>query len=141
MRENLQRRTLLRRGALAVAATTALAGCSGGESSGDGSSETEEFDGRVVEVGPDTQNVFTPGTEEPLRVDAGTTVRWVWRSANHNIVVREQPDDANWEGEPDIYNPEHSYEFTFEVPGEYHYVCEPHEGMGMVADVIVESTE
>ncbi|MFW5934998.1 MAG: plastocyanin/azurin family copper-binding protein [Halolamina sp.] len=128
------RRTLLRRGAAALVATTALAGCSGGSDE----PATESFDGELVEVGPNGQNVFSPGTNDPLTIDAGTTVRWVWRSANHNIVVRDQPADANWEGEPDIYNIDHTYEYTFEVPGEYHYICEPHEGMGMVADIVVE---
>ena len=134
MREHdLPRRTLLRRGAAALAATTALAGCAGGEST-----PTESFDGELVEVGPDGRNAFTPGTNDPLRIDAGTSVRWIWRSANHNVVVRNQPADANWGGEPDIYHTGHSYEYTFEVPGEYHYVCEPHEGLGMVADIVVE---
>ncbi|MFW5939615.1 MAG: plastocyanin/azurin family copper-binding protein [Halolamina sp.] len=130
------RRALLRRGGATLAAlgTAALAGCSGG----DEGTETEAFDGEIVEVGPNGQNVFTPGTTDPLRIDAGTSVRWVWRSANHNVVVRDQPEDANWDGDPEIHDTEHSYEYTFEVPGEYHYVCEPHESMGMVADVVVE---
>lgn len=131
------RRTILRRGAAALAATTALAGCSGG----DAATETTSFDGPVVEVGPDARTVFTPGTNEPLRVEPGTRVQFRWRSANHNIVVRDQPDGANWQGVPDIHNAGYTHEHTFETPGEYHYVCEPHEGMGMVGDVIVESSE
>ncbi|QKY20337.1 plasmid stabilization protein [Halolamina sp. CBA1230] len=131
------RRAFLRRGTAAIASATLLAGCSGG----DATTETESFDGPVVEVGPDGRNVFSPGTNEPLRVEVGTRVRWAWRSANHNVAVRDQPADANWEGEPEIHHSGHTYEFTFEVPGEYHYVCEPHEGMGMVGDVVVESAE
>lgn len=131
------RRAFLRRGTAAVASAALLAGCSGG----DAATETSSFDGPVVEVGPGGNNVFTPGTDEPLRVEAGTRVRWVWRSANHNVVVRDQPADANWEGEPEIHHTDHTYEFTFEVPGEYHYVCEPHEGLGMVGDVVVEPAE
>ncbi|GAB7094718.1 hypothetical protein JCM30237_18710 [Halolamina litorea] len=134
--DDLSRRTLLSRAGVAAAATTALAGCSGGEST-----ETEDFDGEIVEVGPDARNIFSPGTGDPLRIPAGTAVRWVWRSANHNVAVRDQPDDAEWGGDPDIHHSGHTYDFTFEVPGEYHYVCEPHEGMGMVGDVIVESSE
>ena len=131
------RRTILRRGAAALAATTALAGCSGT----DAATETSSFDGPVVEVGPDARNVFSPGTNEPLRIEAGTRVQFVWRSVNHNIVVRSQPDGANWEGVPEIHNSGHTHEFTFEIPGKYHYVCEPHEGMGMVGDVVVESAQ
>ncbi|GAB7011980.1 plastocyanin/azurin family copper-binding protein [Halolamina salina] len=130
------RRAFLRRGTAAIASATALAGCSG-----DDATPTSSFDGPVVEVGPSGDTVFTPGTDEPLRIEAGTRVQWRWRSANHNVVVRDQPADADWGGEPDIHNTGHTYEFTFEVPGEYHYVCEPHERMGMVGDVIVESTE
>lgn len=134
------RRAILRRGAAALAATTtatALAGCSGG----DATTETDSFDGPIVEVGPNARNVFSPGTEEPLRIDAGTRVRFVWRSANHNIAVQSQPDDANWEGVSEIHNSGYTHEFTFEVPGKYHYVCQPHQGMGMVGDVVVESAE
>ena len=130
------RRSMLRRSGVTLAAATAMAGCLG---SGDASTETMTFDGPVVDVGPNGQNVFSPGTNDPLRIDAGTRVRWVWRSANHNIAVREQPDGADWGGEPNIHHTDHTYEYTFEVPGEYDYVCEPHEGMGMTADLVVES--
>ncbi|WP_254663265.1 plastocyanin/azurin family copper-binding protein [Haladaptatus sp. W1] len=30
------------------------------------------------------------------------------------------------------------YHYTFEVPGKYHYWCQPHKAMGMVADIVVE---
>lgn len=133
MSDHYPRRALLRRGGVALATATALAGCSGGDTT-----ETENFDGEVVEVGPNARNVFTPGTTDPLRMEAGTSVRWVWRSANHNIAVRDQPADADWGGEPEINHTDHTYEYTFDVPGQYHYVCEPHEGMGMVADIVVE---
>lgn len=137
MRNHESRRSILRRGAAALAATTALAGCSGS----DAATETSDFDGPVVEVGPNAQNVFSPGTNEPLRIEAGTRVQFVWRSTNHNIAVRSQPDGANWEGVPEIHNSGYTQEHTFDVPGRYHYVCEPHEGMGMVADLVVESSE
>ena len=127
------RRSVLRRGGLALAALSATAGCLGG-----GGTETVAFDGPVVDVGPNGRNVFTPGTAEPLRIDAGTRVRWQWRSANHNVAVRSQPADADWGGEPEIHHTGHGYEHTFETPGRYHYVCEPHEGAGMVGDLIVE---
>lgn len=133
MSDHYSRRALLRRGGVALASSTALAGCTGGDAT-----ETVNFDGEVVDVGPNARNAFTPGTTDPLRIEAGTSVRWVWRSANHNIAVRDQPADADWGGEPDIYHTEHTYDYTFEVPGQYHYVCEPHEGRGMVADIVVE---
>jgi plastocyanin len=128
------RRSVLRRSGLALAALSSTAGCLGGEST-----ETE-FDGPVVAVGPSGRNAFTPGTNDPLTVEAGTTVLFDWRSANHNIEVREQPADADWQGTEGnaTYHTGHTHEHTFEVPGEYHYVCTPHEGLGMVGDVVVE---
>lgn len=129
------RRAVLRRSGLALAALSSTAGCLGG------SEPTEsEFDGPVVLVGPSAKNVFTPGTEEPLTIDAGTRVQFDWRSANHNIEVREQPDGADWQGTEGnaTYHTGHTHEHTFEVPGTYHYVCVPHEGLGMVGDVVVE---
>ena len=128
------RRAVLRRSGAALATLSATAGCLGEEST-----ETQ-FDGPVVAVGPNGRNSFTPGTQEPLTIDAGTRVLFDWRSANHNIEVRNQPDDADWRGtEGDgTYHTGHTLEYTFEVPGEYHYVCTPHEGLGMVGDIIVE---
>jgi len=129
------RRGLLCRGSAALAALSATAGCLGG------SEPTEtDFDGPIVAVGPNGSNAFTPGTNEPLTIDAGTRVLFDWRSANHNIEVRDQPDGANWQGtEGDgTYHTGHTLEYTFEMPGEYHYVCTPHEGLGMVGDIVVE---
>jgi plastocyanin len=120
------RRAVLRRSGVALAALSTTAGCLGGDST-----ETE-FDGPVVAVGPNSSNVFTPGTEEPLTIDAGTRVQWDWRSANHNIGVKDQPEGADWQGTEGnaTYHTGHTHEHTFEVPGEYHYVCVPHEGLG-----------
>lgn len=131
------RRSLLRQGGAALAALSATAGCLGG---GETTPTESDFDGPVVAVGPNAKNVFTPGTEDPLTIETGTRVRFDWRSANHNIEVRDQPDGANWQGtEGDgTYHTGHIHEHTFEVAGEYHYVCTPHEALGMVGDVVVE---
>lgn len=128
------RRSLLCKSGAALAALSTT-GCLG-----DGDAEEETFDGPVVLVGPGAKNTFSPGTDEPLTVEAGTRVQWDWRSANHNIQVREQPDAADWAGTEGsaTYHTGHTHEHTFEVPGEYHYVCVPHEGLGMVADLVVE---
>jgi plastocyanin len=103
----------------------------------DGSSEGT----RTVEVGPGGRYVFVPGTDEPLEITTGTTVEWVWRSDLHNVVVDSQPADASWEGTPGgagkTYNTGYTYTHTFEIPGEYHYWCEPHRSLGMDADVVV----
>lgn len=98
-------------------------------------------DVRTVEVGPNGQYVYEPGTSSPLEVPVGTTVEWVWRSDNHNIVVGEQPAEANWEGTPgganELYNSGYTYTHTFETAGQYNYWCSPHRSLGMVADVVV----
>jgi plastocyanin len=95
----------------------------------------------TVEVGPHHEYGFEPGTGKPLHVSKGDTVRWVWKSDTHNI-VGSQPDGANWKGTPggrsDVYDAGYRYHYTFEVPGKYHYWCQPHKAMGMVADIVVE---
>jgi plastocyanin len=85
-----------------------------------------------VDVGPGT--FFRPAS---LRVVTGTTVRWVWQSDNHNVAVREQPVDADWDGHRTIENTGFEFEFEFEVPGTYDYFCEPHVRQGMTGSVIV----
>lgn len=93
----------------------------------------------VVEVGPDGDLVFRPGTDEPLEISTGTTVTFVWESGGHNIHVDSRPDDASWDGHASIEDAGFEHEHTFDVAGEYHYWCEPHRGAGMVADIDVES--
>lgn len=92
----------------------------------------------VVAVGPDNEFVFTPGTEEPLSISPGTTVRFVWESDTHNIIVDSQPGDAEWSGLEEIKNTGFEYEYTFDVPGTYEYYCEPHRSAGMVGTIVVE---
>ncbi len=117
-------------------AAAALAGCLGG---GDGEDDVEALDApegtEVVEVGPDGNYVFDP---EELTVSTGTTVRFVWLSATHNVAVTSQPEDADWSGHDTIEDRGFSFEHTFEVPGRYEYVCTPHRGQGMTGAVVVE---
>lgn len=129
----MERREVI--GTAGAAALAALAGCGGG---GSEATPTETLEGTVVEVGPNGVPKFTPGTDEPLEISTGTTVTWVWRSRNHNVVVERQPDGANWEGHEEIEGTGFTFSHTFEVPGEYHYYCAPHRSAGMVADVVVE---
>jgi plastocyanin len=129
---SLSRRDLLSAGGAAVAA--ALAGCTSGSDGDDGDSDADA----TVEVGPDGDFVFTPGTDEPLRVDSGATVLFDWKSGSHNVVVDSQPSGANWEGHAGIEGSGFSFTHTFETPGTYEYVCEPHESLGMVGTLVVE---
>ncbi|MFB6091602.1 MAG: plastocyanin/azurin family copper-binding protein [Haloquadratum sp.] len=122
----------------AGAAGTAAAQESGGGGGGGGNTVT-------VTVGPGGNFVFEPGTAEPLRITPGTTVKFVWDSDNHNIVVSSQPEGANWKGAPGgsgkLYNTGYTYTHTFETKGTYEYFCQPHKALGMVGTIIVsEST-
>jgi len=92
----------------------------------------------TVSVGPDGEFVFEP---DAVRIEPGTTVRWLWESDFHNVVPVDQPEGADWSGEVDTYGEDHSYEFTFETPGTYEYVCEPHEGAGMRGYIVVTDDE
>lgn len=115
-----------------------------GESSNGTTDEgTNENSGesRTVEVGPGGRYTFEPGTQSPLEIPAGTTVEWIWKSDNHNVVVDSQPSGANWEGTPgganSVYNSGYTYTHTFETEGEYRYNCTPHRSLGMEADIVV----
>ena len=119
----------------AAGSVASLAGCAGDQLA---PATDEEAKSKTVAVGPDGNFVFTPGTEDPLRIVPGTTVRFVWESDTHNIFVDSQPQGANWQGHESIENTGFTYKYTFEVEGTYHYWCEPHKGLGMIADIIVE---
>lgn len=59
-----------------------------------------------------------------VTVKVGTTVRWVNKEVRqyHSVWFREA-------GDPDsgYFWPEETFEKTFDKPGVYPYVCEPHE--------------
>ncbi|MFB6361285.1 MAG: plastocyanin/azurin family copper-binding protein [Halobacteriales archaeon] len=140
----LSRREFLKKGNLpALSLIVGLSGCSSAptaeatETTGSGSPA------KTVSVGPGQDFVFEPGTEEALTISAGTNVVFEWKSDGHNIVVGSQPDNANWEGTPgntsELYDTGYTHEHTFDVPGDYHYWCEPHKSLGMEADIVVEA--
>ena len=128
--------------AVGTAAATGIAGCSG--VLGD-----EEYD-----VGM-TATEFVP---EELTVEVGTTVVWKNTSARaHTVTAYENliPEDADyfasggyddeltarqewWDDYGGIMESGDTFSHTFEVPGEYGYVCVPHETGGMTGRVFVE---
>lgn len=135
--------TFGRRGMLTAVATGivgSLAGCS----------LEPSFPAADVIAGPDGDAVFEPAE---LTVAVGDTVIWGAASGGHNVSGR--PDDSNEVALPDdaepfaSYGPEESpkgstiprgetYEHTFDVAGQYVYVCIPHVGRGMVGTIRVE---
>jgi plastocyanin len=73
------------------------------------------------------------GTEQPLRIKVGDTVKWV------NMEKRQYHSvwfEAEGFAEADYIFPEESWERTFDKPGTYPYRCEPHEDM--LGTIIVE---
>lgn len=87
---------------------------------------------------------FTPAK---VTVKVGDTVRWRNVSALVHTVtddpdrVAKDKDYALPEGAEPFNSgklkPKATYEHTFNVPGTYRYFCIPHEGAGMIAEVIV----
>jgi halocyanin-like protein len=69
-----------------------------------------------------------------VRVSPGTTVEWAWtgEGGQHNVIA----EDGSFES--DLYSEAGThFEHTFEEPGVYPYVCEPHEPLGMKGAVVV----
>lgn len=103
-----------------------------------------------VIVGPDSRNRFEPGV---LTVAVGATVTWGFANAGHNVCCRPNhndgvrlPDDAEGfasyapDEPPDSsFVPRgETYDHTFEVPGQYDYVCLPHDDLDMTGTIGVE---
>lgn len=134
-------------------------GADGNESNGDengGNESDEETDDEngdgddeenLVIVAPDGDWRFDP---EEITVSVGETVTWYFEAPGHNVSSHpdasnqnENPDDAepfaSYEGDnhSELVDEGDEYEHTFETPGEYTYVCTPHDG-SMIGTVIVE---
>jgi plastocyanin len=140
---NRRETALGRREALVVVGTGlvgSLAGCS----------LRPSFSDADVIAGPGGRAVFEPAA---LTVAAGDTVTWGFASAGHNVCCR--PDDSEEAGVPAgvegfaSYGPDGSprgslvprgktYEHTFDVVGQYDYVCVPHVVRDMVGTIRVE---
>jgi plastocyanin len=96
-------------------------------------------DNIIQVLGPlGSTNRFNPVN---LTVTAGTTVTWQWTdgAAGHNVVPDVGTIPA---GSGDLASAPHSYQFTFDTPGTYHYHCAAHGtagGGGMSGTVTVTS--
>lgn len=125
------RRTVL--GSIAGVAAATLAGPAATRAS----AQSEEGPVEVALV----DYAFDPGTDAPLIVPPGTTIRFVWRTGGHNIRVDQQPSESDWEGHEAIEGVGFTHEHTFETTGDYHVVCDPHESLGMIGDISVVEGE
>ncbi|WP_435179441.1 plastocyanin/azurin family copper-binding protein [Halorussus sp. AFM4] len=132
--ESVTRRGFMRAATGTAAAAGAAGTAAAQEEGGGGGGATKE-----VAVGPGGSLVYEPAE---ITIAPGTTVKWVWESDNHNIVVESQPDGANWQGTPGApsktYNTGYEYSHTFETLGTYEYFCQPHKTAGMVGTVVVQ---
>lgn len=86
----------------------------------------------VVEVGGGSGLTYAPAA---VRVDPGTTIRWVWtgRGGLHDVAFVSAEISTSLHGEQGA-----EYTYTFAEPGEYRYECTPHAPVGMRGVVIVE---
>lgn len=128
--------------AVGTGLTGSVAGCMGAFA-------RDEYD-----IGMRTQ-AFAP---ETLRVDAGTTVVWKNTSTRGHTVTAygdTLPEEATyfasggfeseaaareaWTSDNEgLVLTSDTYSHTFEIPGDYGYVCLPHEEGGMIGTIIVE---
>lgn len=96
-------------------------------------------DAVTVTVGANGRARFSP---DSFTLAQGGTVTWEWEASGHNVVPENQPSGANWEGtaggESETYSSGHTYEETFDTPGEYAYYCSPHRSIGMTGSFTVE---
>jgi len=131
-------------GALGTAAAVGLAGCAGG-----GASAEDDYDVGMTAVAYDPAEIT---------VSVGDTVVWANTSSRGHTVTAYGsgiPSDAAFfasggydstQAARDAFGSElgglvesgDTWSHTFEVPGEYEYLCIPHEASGMVGTVVVE---
>jgi len=116
-------------GTVAAAATSAGVNAEDDDEDENGDEEMAAGGTETVEVG---DNWFEP---EDLGIEPGTTVVWEWvGDVDHNINPTDIPDDSDWEGHPELIS-DGTYEYTFDVEGNYAYTCDPHPGMDGTIEV------
>lgn len=85
-----------------------------------------------VTVSLTAANVFEPAA---IRIDAGTTVEWVWEGGAHNVVSAEDSASDFDSGEV-IAEAGTTFEQSFD-DGVQLYYCEPHVDQGMLGGLDV----
>ncbi len=155
-----------------VAAAAGVTGCIGGGDNGGDGNETDGGDnggdggdggGTETSVGQDGNYTDLTGQDEAevmvgpsqelqykfnpadIRIDPGTTVRWVWGGygSQHNVVEADgdQPlDDPSFESEL-VAEEGHEFTHTFEESGTYDYVCSVHLAQDMIGSIEVVEGE
>jgi len=152
---DVSRRTLLRGAGLAGA--TGLVGAAasapaGAQNGFDGwLDDVDNYDGTVTDMTGQSEVTVEVGAEgnggpfafapPAVRVSPGTSIVFEWTSDNHNVLVEEQPEEADWAGEESLENTGYTYSHTFETEGVYKYFCQPHLAVGMKGVVVVEAAQ
>lgn len=139
-----------------VAAAPIVAGCGGDGSTGDGMTLPVEpeygswFDGvgnyantidrrgtdaTTVLVGVRANGGYLGFGPAAVAVDPGTTVTWDWtgRGGAHDVAAENGAFDSG----PPVRAGDTTFEYRFDAPGVYRYVCTPHRGLGMRGAVFV----
>ncbi len=85
---------------------------------------------------------------EKVTIKAGETVEWVNKGDTIHSVSTEAANAQNAKDvsmpagakafDSGFLAPGSKYDYTFIVPGTYHYFCLPHEGAGMVGTIVVK---
>jgi plastocyanin len=93
----------------------------------------------------DKQPYYTP---EKVTIKAGETIEWINDGDTIHSVSTEagnaqNPKDVSLPAGAQPFDsgfvaPGGKYDYTFRVPGTYHYFCLPHEMAGMVGTVVVK---
>lgn len=86
-----------------------------------------------VVMGAGSNLVFDPSE---ITINAGDTVRFVNEALPpHNVIVKEASALSH---EELAFAAGDSFEITFPDPGDFNYVCGPHEGAGMTGIIHVQ---
>ena len=59
-----------------------------------------------------------------VAVKAGTTIKWVWTTGPHNVVVKDSKKALFWSG---AYKMKGTYSHRFTKPGTYRIICDLHD--------------
>jgi plastocyanin len=122
-------------------ATASVTGATGSPATFGATATTSGPGGTIVQVlGPAGGNRFSPAS---ITVNVGTTVTWQWPdlSLSHNVVADNGVTPG---GSGLVTDGPHTYEYTFNTPGTYHYHCASHGasgGIGMSGTVTVVTAQ
>lgn len=89
----------------------------------------------TIDVGVQGNNGYYKFGPAAIAISPGTEVTWQWtgRGGTHNV---HEIDDFFDSGEL-VDDKGHTYQYTFDQPGIFKYVCDPHRSLGMKGAVFV----